>query len=69
MSPHEGIQCLCIQCGKQFSQKGHLAEYKRALNEEVKYSCEQRGLQGKRSGKRTTKRSVSINFYWSNRAI
>ena len=50
MSPYEGIQNLCGQCGKQFSQKANLAEHKRAVHEGVKYPCGQCGLQFSHKG-------------------
>ena len=40
MSHCKGIKYLCRQCGKQFSQKGNLAEHKRAVHEGAKYPCE-----------------------------
>ena len=50
MAPCKGIKYLCRQCGKQFSQKGHLARHKRALHEGVKYPCGQCGLQFSQKG-------------------
>ena len=37
----EGVKYPYGQCGKQFSQKGHLAENRRAIHEGVKYPCGQ----------------------------
>ena len=38
---HEGVKYPCLQCGKQFSQRGNLAKHKRAVHEGVKFSCDQ----------------------------
>ena len=50
MSPIEEIKNLCRQCGKQFSQKGKLAEHQRAVHEGVKYPCGQCDLQFSKKG-------------------